>query len=165
MFNKKNDAITYDAAHNKAVRQYKKMSLFILWSGILNIVSAMVAVLQTGTADFPLSYGFNDILFRLLINNSGLSLLWLDISIIAIAVGSGLLFAALGIFANMGNLTFLIISAALYVLDFIAIFVFIPLAEINITIIAIHIMFTFAIGASFYTYFKVLDIEKTFHKV
>ncbi len=156
---------TYEVVHNKAVRQFKKMSLFILWSGVLNIVSALVAVLRTGNADFALSYGFNDIIFRLLINLDGLSNTWLGIIIVAIAVASGLLFALIGIFANMGNLGFLIAGTALYVLDFIAYFIFIPVADLNVTIIALHVMFTFAFGASIFLYYKVLDIEKKFHKV
>ncbi len=155
----------YEVVHNKAVRQFKKMSLFILWSGILNIVSALVAVLKTGNADFALSYGFNDILFRLFMNIDGLSATWLGIIIVAIAVVSGLLFALLGIFANMGNLGCLIAGTALYILDFIAYFIFIPAAELNVTIIALHVMFTFAFGASIFLYFKVLDIQKKFHKV
>ncbi len=165
MKKQKTHVVTYEAAHNRAVRQYKKMSMFILWSGILNIVSALVAVLRTGAMDFSLSYAFNEILFRLLIENTALSNVWLGLSIVGIAVASGIGFALLGIFANMGNRACLIISAALYFLDFIAIFLFIPYGESYWTMLVVHVMFMFAAFASIFFYYQVMSIEKKFHKV
>jgi len=165
MKKQKTHVVTYEAAHNRAVRQYKKMSMFILWSGILNIVSALVAVLRTGTMDFSLSYAFNEILFRILIEQTTLSNVWMGLSIVGIAVVSGIGFALLGIFANMGNRPCLIISAALYFLDFIAIFIFIPYGESYWTMLVVHVMFMFAAFASIFFYYQVMSIEKKFHKV
>ncbi len=165
MKKQKTHVVTYEAAHNRAVRQFKKMSMFILWSGILNIVSAVVAVLRTGAMDFSLSYAFNEILFRILIEQTSLSNVWLGISIVGIAVLSGVGFALLGIFANMGNRVCLLVSAALYFLDFIAIFIFIPYGESYWTMIVVHVMFMFAAFAAIFTYYQVLSIEKKFHKV
>ncbi len=157
--------VSYEAAHNRAVRQFKKMSMFILWSGILNIVSAVVAILRAGDLDFSLSYAFNEMLFRILIEQTTLSNVWISLSIVGIAVLSGVGFALLGLFANMGNKVCLLLGAALYFLDFIAIFVFIPYGESYWTMIVVHTMFMFAAFAAIFTYYRVLDIEKKFHKV
>ena len=165
MKKQKTHVVTYEAAHNRAVRQFKKMSMFILWSGVLNIVSAIVAVLRTGAMDISLSYAFNEMLFRLLIEHTALSNVWLGISIVGIAAVSGIAFAVLGIFANMGNRLSLLLAAALYFIDFILIFIFIPYGESYWTMIVVHIMFMFAAFAAVVTYYQVLAIEKKFHKV
>jgi len=152
--------VTYEVAHNKAVRQFKKMSIFILWAGVLNVISAVIAIFQN-TSDFSLCFAFNNVIFLIL----GQSTPLLKIIIALIAVFSGVLFAAIGYFASLGHKAFLFTGAIAYFLDFVVLFIFIsPASSGYLTSILIHAMLMIAIMFSLFAYYSVLAIEKKFNK-
>lgn len=152
--------VTYEVAHNKAVRQFKKMSIFILWAGVLNVISAVIAVFQNAT-DYSLCFAFNNVIFLIL----GQSTPLLKIIIVLIAVASGILFAAVGYFASLGHKAFLFTGAIAYFLDFIVLFIFIsPSNSGYLTSIFIHAMLMIAIMLSLFAYYSVLAVEKKFKK-
>ena len=156
--------VTYEVAHNKAVRQFKKMSIFILWAGVLNVISAVIAIFQAGS-DYSLCFAFNNIIFLELGAHLASSPALLKILIVVIAVVSGAAFAAVGYFASLGHKAFLFTGAIAYFLDFIVLFVFIdPSYTGYLTSILIHAMLMIAIMFSLFAYYSVLAIEKKFNK-
>jgi len=152
--------VSYEVAHNRAVRQYKKMSIFILWAGVLNVVSTVIAIFQNST-DYSLCFSFNNVIFLIL----GQSTPLLKIIIVLIAVASGALFAAVGYFASLGHKAFLFTGAIAYFLDFVVLFIFInPSNDGYLTSILIHAMLMIAIMFSLFAYYSVLAIEKKYNK-
>lgn len=156
--------VTYEVAHNKAVRQFKKMSIFILWAGVLNVISALIAIFQA-SSDYSFCFAFNNAIFLKLEDLLVASPALLKILIISIAVVSGAIFAAVGYFASLGHRVFLFGGAIAYFLDFVVLFIFIaPSNGSFLTSILIHAMLMVAIGMSLFAYFSVLAIEKKFNK-
>jgi hypothetical protein len=155
----------YETAHNRAVRQYKKMSMFILWSGVLNLVAAIMTVIRGTEADFALAYTFNAIIYRVLIEQSSMTTFLLGLLIISIGALSAIIFAAIGFFATLGKRLFLFLGTGLYILDFIALFIFAPAGDSNLAMLFMHAMISIALGVAIFSYYKVIDIEKKFKKV
>lgn len=157
-------AVTYEVAHNKAVRQFKKMSIFILWAGVLNVISAVIALFQAGS-DYSLCLAFNNVIFLELGDHLSSSPALLKILIVVIAVASGSIFAAIGYFASLGHKVFLFTGAIAYFLDFIVLFIFIAPSNTGyMTSILIHAMLMIAIMFSLFAYYSVLAIEKKYNK-
>lgn len=164
MKNREIKPISYEAAHNRAVRHYKKMSIFLLWAGVLNVMTAVVAVVKGGGNDYSMCFAFNQILF-LLLGSTSLPAVTQIVLVVAIAVISGAAFALLGYFASLGSKVCLFTGGILYFLDFVALFIWIsPNSSSYVLSIVMHALFLFSIMAALFAYYSVIAVEKKFNK-
>lgn len=171
--------ISYYEAHNKAVRMYRRTSIFLLWVGILNAFAVILGVIQSAAgakmselafdwpnSGFSLAMSVQMLINSLLIQNLDATIA--DILMIIIALAISAAFAALGVFAGKGKLWVLILGAALYAADFGSMFFifnsgFVPnvLANYSFSLVT-HIAILAACLFAIVEYYNVIHIEKVF---
>lgn len=151
--------INYVEQHNKAVLRFQKTALFLLWAGVVSLIAILISVLRTDSG-LGMALSIN-IFLNNLINGTSLSDVLKKLLIFIFALISGALFAALGYFARLGKLVFLLIGTSLYVLDFALTFFIYPLAFSNAFTfsIATHVVILGALGIAIYYYFRVIKLN------
>lgn len=178
MKKKEKKQISYVDAHNKAVKTYKRSSLFIFWGGIVNAISTILAVFNIGNIAnselaasyrYSLNFTFNRFLFNA-IEYSDLNIVVQIILILLIAFSSSALLAFVGYSASLGKIKFLIGGGIFYLIDFILTFIydnifpFLFEKSFNWTLyafsIATHVVILGFIVVAIINYYKVIHIEK-----
>ncbi|MFA5421298.1 MAG: hypothetical protein WC344_00685 [Bacilli bacterium] len=156
--------LSYTEAHNQAVRLYRKSAIFLLWAGIISLIANITGVLSVDSG-YGMSLAFN-VFINSIFQTSGLTDIAKSLLIIAVALGTGAIFAALGFFAQKGKVLYLFIGTALYLADFGAVFLVYG-ANWDATYaftIATHLVILIALGVAIYGYIRFLNIEKRFEK-
>ena len=151
--------LTYAEEHNKAVRLFRKTVIFLMWAGIISILATIIGVFRS-EAGFGMSLAFN-VLINNLIFNLDLPDYATYLSIFAISIATGALFAALGFFAQQGKKIFLFIGLGLYLFDFgLAFFVYgANWSTTYAFTIATHLVIVGALIIAIYEYYHVIAIE------
>ncbi|HBF68343.1 MAG TPA: hypothetical protein DDW20_03375 [Firmicutes bacterium] len=176
---KQKQPITYQQAHNKAVKMYQKTSIFLMWAGLLNIFAIIIGAIQLGTnsiienlsfkwptSGFALNFTLQIFLNCLILKSCDLLLANFLMILIAIVLGAG--FACLGVFASKGRIKILLIGTGLYALDFIAMFFVyiysgVPSIWTNYAFtLACHVVVLVGMIIAIVEYYNVLHIEKVF---
>ena len=178
---KEKKGMSYVDAHNKAVKTYKRSSLFILWGGIINIFGAIMGVFNFGKSEisefginyrYSLSLASNRFIFNSL-EYSEINVILSSFIVILVAIATAALLAIIGYLANKGNIKYLMIGMGIYIGDFIFTFIYDNLLlgslgafelGFNWTIyafsIAIHSIILIFIVIAIINYYQVLNIEK-----
>ncbi len=176
--------ITYLEAHNKAVRLYQKSSIFLLWSGILNIFSLIIGIVQVATyrmnedniiaglsyywpkSGYSLSYSLQQLINNALLRaNMGIAV---NFIIILIGLLLSVAFAFMGFYASRGKKWVLLLGSGLYALDFALMFFIysfgiIPFYWTNYAFtLASHALILGACILAIIEYYNVVHIEVTF---
>lgn len=166
----KKKPLTYEEAHNKALRLYSKTALFLLWIGVLNVLSSLIGVIQVAKSggNWPSSGYALATSFQIAINFalSHLNIpVWDSLLIFFISVLFGALFAFLGLISTKGYKVPLIIGISLYFLDFIALFLiyFLYIDPMNMTnfffSLILHIFLLGGLFVAVYNYIKIIRLE------
>lgn len=175
---------TYLQAHNKAVRLYQKSSIFLLWSGILNIFAIIIGIVQAATykvnasniiekldyiwpkSGYALSYSLQQLINNALLRaNLGIAVNFLIILIGLIFSGA---FAAIGFLASRGKKWLLLLGSGLYALDFALMFFLyalgiIPFVWTNYAFTLVsHVLILIACIVAIVEYYNVIHIEMVF---
>lgn len=154
--------LTYVEAHNKAVRLYRKTVIFLMWTGIISILATVIGVFRSESG-YGMSLAFNVFINGLLVNLN-MPDYATYLSIFAVSIATGALFAALGFFAQQGKKVFLFIGLGLYLADFGAVF-FVYGANWSTTYaftIATHLVIVAALIIAVFEYYQVLTIERVY---
>ncbi len=173
--------ITYGEAHNKAVRMFKRSSIFLLWAGIVNLFAVIIGVIQSAagsilsseickitwpTSGYALSFSIQIFLNSLLVPAMDPGLAYF--LMLLIAAGFSALFVFIGLFASKGRLGLLIAGGALYALDFVGMFFVygftqVPAVWTNYAFtLATHAIIFAAVVVAIIEYYNVIHIEKIF---
>lgn len=168
IFKKDKKPLTYEEAHNKAFARYEKSSQILIWSGVLNFLGLVVAIIQLNTTDTHsfnpfLCYSSNILAFKSLMLIEGLSsinVVWY-LLVFAIAIISSVGMVILGVYAKQGKKTHLFAGVSIYMLDM---FCTIPLIFFEeelagLWLIAgIHIIVMAFLIVAIYQYFNIIKI-------
>lgn len=171
----------YLTKRNKAVSQYQKSALFIMWGALLNIFSAIMGVIQSSsssaftllngngwpTSGFALGYSLNTFLSYLFLS-SNLDMPVIILAIIGFAILLTAIFGVISFFSARGYLWVLLIGAGLYVLDFIGLFLVYHLSGVSqiysltnyIFSVVAHVIILGTIIFAIIMYYRVLSIER-----
>ncbi len=173
--------VPYSVAHNRAVKLYKKTSTFLLWAGVLNLLSSFIGIIQMVSnnnlvangntynwpkSGFALSFSLQIYLNSLLIKN--LNIVGAYLLIILIALILGVTFALLGIFSSKGKFIYLIVGSGVYLLDFIAMFFVYNFTDVVMVwtnyafTLASHVIILIANVIALAMFFSVIEIEKKY---
>ena len=174
---KEEKAFNYADSHNRAVKSYKRTSLFLMWGGIIGFVSTILGVFNIGSAAngelainyrYSLTFALNRFIFNAL-EYSELNIVVTSLLILLISAASAGLVAILGYYAQLGRIRYLYIGMGVYLVDFIALFIydngFPTLFErtFNLSIYLFSLFFHIVIlGAGVVAivhYYRVLNIE------
>lgn len=179
--NRKVKQVNYVDAHNKAVRSYKKTSMFLMWAGLISVFASIIGVIQIAanstlegnaylwpTSGFALNFSIEIYLSSLFIQNLDIGLAYFLIILTSIIFAG--IFVTLSIFSSKGYKVLLILGSALYALDFIFMFfiyVFLGVPKVwtnyAFTLVT-HIVVCLGLIYAIIQYYNVLHIEKVFNK-
>lgn len=171
--------ITYQSAHNRAVRMFQRSAIFILWAGVVNVFATLIGVIQIASKKSVfsgLSYSWPSSGFALClsgqiaINNlllKSMSELGADLLIMLISIIIGGALAFVGFLASRGRKWFLFIGSGLLALDFAGMFfVYAYLAPYVWTnyafTLVMHALVFAACVFAIVEFYNVLHIEKIF---
>ncbi|NCA97206.1 MAG: hypothetical protein EOM77_03390 [Bacteroidia bacterium] len=156
----KKPQLTYTEAHNKAVRLYRRTSIFLLWAGVVSVLATLIGVLRSESG-YGMSLAFNIFILRWIASLS-LPDYAQYIIFFAFSIASGAIFAVLGYFAQQGKKVFLFVGLGLYMADFVA--VFLVYGAIWSTTYALtigtHLFILGALIIAVFEYYQVITIEK-----
>ena len=169
---KEKKPLTYQEEHNKALDRFKKSSRLIIWVGVLNVISLLIAIInyftQETTLYFYFCFGFNDLIFQLLAMIPSFfkdfTVLYM-ISIIAIALLSSAGAVLLGVFASQGKKKFLWASIIFYMVDTLFIIPCAIIGESYISILlmsVLHIIILAILIIAIYEFYKIIEIAKRY---
>lgn len=174
----KKKQLPYHQAHNKALNTYNKASMFLLWAGVLNILSALIGIIQSFSSDtyqwpvsgYSMSFSTQIIINFFSFDNLDMNSLYSSLIIIASSLLLGSIFCFLGMEAKKGKIKILIIGAILYLIDFILMFIVyayvVPFIWTPYAFtLATHVVILIAVAVAIYQYFNIFSIEKYYKNV
>ncbi len=179
--NRRDGSTSYLKTHNKAVRLYRRSSIFLLFSGILNIFAIVLGILQVEAfrinentivanlnyywpiSGYSLSYSIQQLINNALLRaNHGIMVNFLIILIALLISG---LFGVMSFFASKGNKWTLFLASGLYALDFALMFILysfdiIPFIWANYVFTLVsHIIVMIACIIAIIEYYNVIHLE------
>ncbi len=179
--NRRDGSTLYLKTHNKAVRLYRRSSIFLLFSGILNIFAIVLGILQVEAfrinentivanlnyywpiSGYSLSYSIQQLINNALLRaNHGIMVNFLIILIALLISG---LFGVMSFFASKGNKWTLFLASGLYALDFALMFILysfdiIPFIWANYVFTLVsHIIVMIACIIAIIEYYNVIHLE------
>ena len=170
--------LSYAEAHNKAVNSYKKVSMFMLWGGLLNIFALIIGIVQISTnnvieslpyswptSGFAMTYSIQIFFANILLSSIDSLAANLISVVIALILSAG--FGVLSMFASRGRLACLISGMSLYAIDFVFMFFlykyFAPYIWTNYAFtLATHVVILASQIYALAQYYNVLNIEKRY---
>ena len=160
---------TYEEQHNRAYGNFKKFSSALIWVGILNVLSLIVALIQSVTGNgaifFTFCFGISNLSFRLLglvefFHNGGEWLYYVLIFLIAILFSAGSVLC--GVFSTQAKKKYLWLGLLAYTVDM---FLIIPcrvhLGENDSVMwmsLGLHIIVIGFLGYGLTLYYKIIDL-------
>lgn len=125
---KEKRVLTYEEKHNRYLGNFKKFASVLIWVGVLNVVSLIVALIQAVTGQsamfFTFCFGFSNLSFRLLglirIFHEGWEWLYY-VLVFVIAIIFSSISIIIGVFSGHAKKRFLWLGFILYTIDTLAI--------------------------------------------
>ncbi|MCR5505481.1 MAG: hypothetical protein K6F07_00580 [Bacilli bacterium] len=164
---------SYVAMHNAAVTRFQKASRIFIWAGVLNFVGLIIANIRFVSGDteqmpFYFCFGISNYLFNVLHYYTSISQVWFYIIVYALSVLLSAGAVYLGVKSSQPSKKALLTCAALYLVDWIFVFLAFFLAkETWIGLLfngGIHAIISFFLIFAIYEYYNVFNIEKQFIK-
>lgn len=168
--------LTYEEKHNRYLGNFKKFASVLIWVGVLNVVSLIIALIQAVTGQaamfFTFCFGFSNLSFRLLglikIFHEGWEwLYYVLVFIIAILFSS--ISIIIGVFSGQAKKKYLWLGFILYIIDTLAI---IPcrlfLGEndsVMWMMFLLHIIVIGFIAFAIMQYYRIIDLAINHQKI
>lgn len=167
-FKKKKEELTYEEAHNKAFSRFQKASQVLVWTGVLNFMGLVIAIIQLNTTEQHLFNPFlcfssNIFAFKTLMlipNLQNFNAIWyLLVFLIAILSSVGMIL--LGVYAQQGKKKHLFAGVSIYLFDLFCTLLLILIEDsyANLWLIAgIHVIVLAFLMVAIYEYFNIIKI-------
>jgi hypothetical protein len=167
-FFKKKTPLTYEEAHNKAFWRYQKSSQILVWTGILNFIGLIIAIIQLNTTEQHLfnpflCYSSNIFAFKSLMlipNLNQINFVWY-LLVFAIALISSVGMILLGVYAQQGKKKHLFAGVSIYIFDLFCtlLLIFIEDSYASLWLIAgIHVIVIAFLMVAIFEYFNIIKI-------